>query len=278
MLAPHGPLDREAARAVRRLVRDVDLSDTRRAMGYGVAAQAALAAISDRLLALARAGRAELTDHLLRIRGTVQGIGADEILGTAAPGLLGMILRGGASPRARLDSALAEVEAESAAIRAALPAADDRIAALDALRGEAEAARRAVQAHVVAGEVALAHCRAVLVPAAERRVAADAAAEPALQALLYNMGVLERRLEALRTSRAGAATDAPQIAAMKDGQLRLIEAARGTVLDLVGLWKRQCGAALMLLQSRRTARLDEAAAALLDSRDRLVAAIDASAG
>ena len=81
-------------------------------------------------------------------------------------------------------------------------------------------------------------------------------------------------MNSLRLSRLAAASDEPQIAGLRDSHLRAVEGARGVVHDLIGLWKRQCAAALALLADRRQADLAGKARALLDARDRLVAAID----
>ena len=93
----------------------------------------------------------------------------------------------------------------------------------------------------------------------------------------FTLRALQDRVESLRVSSLAAATDEAQLIALRDRYARLVDGARSVVVDLVGLWKRNCVTALGLLGASQPAApktMSAAANALRDAGNRLVTAID----
>lgn len=284
MLEPYQPLEPDEDAGIRRLARTLSFADAGACMSFGDAAMEASSAASGDLLRVARSSRPDLHASLATIREAVMSVGADEILGrTPGPGageILGSLLRRVAAPQGgRLRAALDLVEAESRRIAALLPGLSEQMAELERVEEALRKARSGVMVHVAAAEIALADWRSRTRPDMEAQARSDAAVGRELARRDYNAEAVERRVSGnLRPLLAASAQDGLQTSLARSSLAGLAEGARSTVLDMVGLWKRHCAAALLLLEASRGEGLGAAAGDVLAARDRLVSAIDARRG
>ena len=248
------------ARAVVMTLWKTPLNDTRAVLGYGVAAQEAVAELPNWLLTLMMgAGAQDVTPRLQRIRELVASANVDDLF-VFGTGVGDRIRRMIAPPRVRLEQVLRAVEVESGAVQQALPVLKAKLDEMLSLATYEREARAIVEAHIHAGKTVLALHQ-----------------KRGLTSEDFGFKMLEDRVDGLRISRMTAMTDREQIRGLRESYQRLVEGARSVVLDMVGLWKRQCVAALGVLGTTAQPRQVSAAAnGLRDASTRLVQAIDAA--
>jgi len=237
----------------------VPLTDARALLTFGSVAQTKVSALPTRMLEIVQeAAGQDVLQRLRTIKTIVAAANVDELFGLSG-GVGGRIMRMLTPPQERLNEVARSVEIESSAVLSALPGLKDHVDELMRLVAEEQAARVTLEAHIRAGEI-------VLAVHTKRGISAQ-----------FGYQTLEDRVQSLRVTRMAALTDAPQLTALRESYVRLVEGARSVVNDIVGLWKRQCVNAHQVLATQANARATAAAATgLRDASARLVKEIEAA--
>ncbi|NEV60468.1 toxic anion resistance protein [Thiorhodococcus minor] len=266
-LAPEIEVSSPAAseEEVKRLLSELDLSDTHSVLHFGARAQERLTEISDRMLEGVRAkdvGAAGVS--LAEMITTLKGLDVDGLDPSRGSGLLGRLL-GRGRPIVRFlrqyEAVRDQIEAISRDLERHKTGLLTDVAALDRLYTANLEYFRALEGYIAAGEAKLRELDATSLPvlAAEVEASQDLLGAQRLRDLCTARDDLERRVHDLKLTRQVAMQALPSIRLVQQNDKSLIDKIGSTLLNTVPLWRQQLARAVTIYRSARAAETLSAA-------------------
>lgn len=272
MLAPYGKLGVDEIAIVRRLVKGMDLSNTKKVMDFGAEAQESVGNLANEMAAIVRNGLDDVYKALNEIVETIEELDTDGMF-KPADGLLARVMRR-KPPRERFADAIAIIEEDVAKVKAAMPRVKDRITVMDDVLTKTKTAYMNVNGVVIAAELVIAHYRDVVLPHIERESdAQDVFGSQEFQSVSNNIKALEGRVDSLKLSRVSALHTIPQVELIKGNYVSLYDKCLNTIFNSVGLWKSQCLTVLALMEGKQNAALGDAVKAAMELQQKIVTSI-----
>jgi uncharacterized protein YaaN involved in tellurite resistance len=272
MLAPYGKLSIDETAIVRRLVKGIDLSNTKKVLDFGAEAQESVGNLANEMASIVRTGLDDVYTSLKEILETIEDLDTDDMF-KPSDGLLARVMRR-KSPRERFADAIAIIEDDVSKVRTAMPRVKDRITVMDDVLTKTKTAYMNVNGSVISAELVIAHYRETVLPQIEREHdAADVFGSQEFQSVSNNIKALEGRVDSLKLSRVSALHTIPQVELIKGNYVSLYDKCLNTIFNSVGLWKSQCLTVLALMEGKQNAALGDAVKAAMELQQKIVSSI-----